>query len=83
MDARRRDSILRDLRKLVLGICCATGALAGVWSAIWTGPMLERRDDLAGELAEILKPVLTHLGVGLGAGAAAGLLVCLTVLRPR
>ncbi len=72
MDARL--DLRRELRKLVFGLCCAIGGLAGLWWAILTVP--PGRGP-----AEVIGPVAAHFGAGFGAGVAIGLLACLTALR--
>jgi hypothetical protein len=83
MGRRRWEAVLRELRKLVFGACCAGGALIGLWTGIWTNAEVHARGGLDDELVTMLKPTLAHFGVGLGAGVALGLAICLTVLRPR
>jgi hypothetical protein len=83
MGQRRRDVIMHETRKLVVGACCALGGLTGVWTAIWSAPVSERQGSIGAELARMAQPLLTHLGLGLAAGTALGLSVLLTVLKPR
>jgi hypothetical protein len=83
MGTRRFDGLLRELRKLVFGACCALGALGGLWTGIWANAEIPAGGSLFGDLGDMLKPMLAHFGVGLGVGVAAGLLICLTVLKPR
>jgi ABC-type nitrate/sulfonate/bicarbonate transport system permease component len=75
--------MLRELRKLVFGACCAAGALIGIWTSIWANLETEAHRDLGDQLVRMLKPTLAHFGVGLGIGVAVGLGICLTVLKPR
>ena len=83
MEERRLDGVMRELGKLVFGICCALGALGGLWTGIWTSAELESRGNLGDDLVTMLKPMLAHFGIGLGAGVAVGLALCLTLLKPR
>jgi hypothetical protein len=83
MGKRRFDGVLRELRKIVFGGCCALGALAGLWTGIWASPELDRPGGIGDDLSSMLKPMLAHFGVGLGAGIALGLAICLTLLKPR
>jgi hypothetical protein len=77
------DRFLRELRKLVFGACCAIGGLAGMWTGIWRSPELDARGGLLDELWSTLKPMLAYFGGGLAIGIAIGLLICLTLLKPR
>ena len=77
------DRFLRELRKLVFGACCAIGGLAGMWTGIWRSPELGERGSLLDELWSTLKPMLAYFGGGLAIGIAVGLLICLTLLKPR
>jgi hypothetical protein len=77
------DRFLRELRKLVFGTCCALGGLGGVWTGIWRSPELHAQGGLLDELWSTLKPMLVYFGGGLAIGIALGLLICLTVLKPR
>ena len=79
----RWDRILRELRKLVFGACCAIGGLAGMWTGIWRSPELDAGGGVFDELASTLKPMLPYFGGGLGLGIAVGQLICLTLLKPR
>ena len=83
MGGRRWEGVLRELRKLVFGACCAAGGLIGIWTGIWNSAEVGGHGDLGEDLIAMLKPTLAHFGVGLGAGVAVGLAVCLTVLKPR
>jgi hypothetical protein len=83
MGERRWNAIARELRKLVLGGCCAIGGLGGLWSGIWTTAPPEGRGAALADLARMLEPLVARFGIGLAAGAAAGLAVCLTILKPR
>jgi hypothetical protein len=83
MGERRFDGLLRELRKLVFGVCCALGALGGLWTGIWANAEVPAGGSLIADLGDMLKPMLAHFGAGLGAGVAAGLVICLTVLKPR
>jgi hypothetical protein len=83
MARSRWEAFLRELRKLVFGACCALGGLAGVWSAMAGVPQLEPGSSLGDELLTTLQPMLARFGIGLAAGTAAGLVLVLTLLRPR
>jgi hypothetical protein len=83
MRERFWDRFLRELRKLVFGACCAVGGLVGVWTGIWRSPELHAHGGLLDELWSTLKPMLVYYGVGMGIGIAVGLLICLTLLKPR
>ena len=83
MGERRWEGLLRELRKLVFGACCATGALVGLWTGIWTNAELDARGNLGDELLTMSKPMLAHFGAGLGVGVAVGLAICLSILKPR
>ena len=82
-DKRRYDGLVREFRKIMFGLCCALGALGGLWTAIWSSPEPKHPGHIGQELSEMLKPMLVHFGIGFGIGLAAGLLLCLTLLRPR
>src|SRR5688500_7620923 len=77
------DRFLRELRKLVFGACCALGGLGGMWTGIWRSPELQAHGGLLDELWSTLKPMLVYFGGGLALGIAVGLLICLTLLKPR
>ena len=64
----RWDRILRELRKLVFGACCAIGGLAGMWTGIWRSPELDAQGGVFDELASTLKPMLALLRRRAGAG---------------
>jgi hypothetical protein len=83
MGQRRRDVFMHELRKLVVGTCCALGGLVGVWTAVWSAPVDEPKGSLGADLAEMARPVLVNFGLGLAAGTALALAVLLTVLKPR
>ena len=67
----------------MFGACCATGALIGLWTGIWASVEVHARGDLGDQLVGMLKPALARFGIGLSAGMAVGLVICLTVLKPR
>ena len=83
MGPRRRDVIIHETRKLVVGACCALGGLTGVWTAVWSAPVDEPKGSLGADLVELARPLLINLGLGLAAGTALSLAILLTVLKPR
>jgi hypothetical protein len=82
-EQKRFEGILREFRKIMFGLCCALGALGGVWTGIWDSPELDHPGSIGEDLSNMMKPMLVHFGIGLGAGVALGLALCLTVLKPR
>ena len=74
MDARL--DLRRELAKLLFGLCCALGGLAGLWWAITTAPPRL-------EPADVLHAVAVNFGTGFGAGVAIGMLLAGAVVRGR
>ena len=74
---------MQELRKLVFGLCCSLGGLAGLWWAIATTPEQPQGEHALEQLGGVTGPVLLHFGAGFTAGVAIGLISCLAVLKPR
>ena len=55
MGQRRRDVIMHETRKLVVGACCALGGLTGVWTAVWSAPVDEPKGSLGADLVELAR----------------------------
>jgi len=64
----------RELAKLLFGLCCALGGLAGLWLAIVAVTPGQ-------DFAEIAPAVAARFGAGFGGGAALGLLVAAPLRR--
>jgi hypothetical protein len=64
----------RELAKLLFGLCCALGGLAGLWLAIVAVTPGQ-------ELAEIARTAGLRFGVCFGVGSAAGLLLAVPLRR--
>ena len=73
MDVRL--DLRRELGRLLFGLCCALGGLAGLWWTIVTLPPGQ-------EPAAALRAIAAHFGAGFGAGIVLGLLLA-TALRRR
>jgi hypothetical protein len=68
---RRGASVRRDLRGVLLALCCAGGGLAGLWRGMLAVPT----DAVSPHVWTALTEVMQRVGVGVGVGVAIGALV--------
>ena len=74
----------RDLRGLLVSLCCAVGGLVGLWQGMLAAPTDAPSPHVWTAFADVMQPILVGVSAGVAAGALIATAVCLSVpwLRP-
>jgi hypothetical protein len=74
----------RDVRAVLIGVCCTAGGLAGLWQGMLAVPTGAPSADAWIALADVMRPVMIGVGTGviLGGLCATALCICVPWLRP-
>ena len=77
-------SLKRDLRGVLLSLCCAGGGLLGLWRGMLAVPTDPASTHVLEALGDVMQHVAVAVGLGVAVGAAVGTLVCAAIpwLRP-
>ena len=79
-----RCRLRRDVRAVLLSVCCTAGGLVGLWQGMLAVPTETPSDHAWTALAEVMQPVLLGVGLGVAVGGLLATAICLSVpwLRP-
>ncbi len=74
----------RDLRGLLLSLCCAGGGLIGLWQGMLAVPTDAPNPHAWAAFGDVLQPTAIGVGIGVALGALVATAICLSVpwLRP-
>ena len=80
-----RRGLRRDVRALLLGVCCTAGGLTGLWQGMLAVPTDAPSPHVLTAFGDVMQPVGIGVGLGVAAGALLATAVCMCVpwLRPQ
>ena len=79
-----RRGLRRDVRAVLLSVCCTAGGLIGLWQGMLAVPTESPSPHAWTALTDVMQPVATGVGLGVVTGALVATAVCMSVpwLRP-